>query len=212
VFVGDFVDRGPGSPDVMRLLMAMVSSGAALAVIGNHDDKFRRWLGGRSVRLTHGLEQTVAQFGSEPAEFHAEVGQFIAALPYCLWLDGGRLAVAHAGIAQHMIGTDTPKARAFCLYGDTDGETDAHGLALRYDWAQRHRGPSKIIYGHTPVPNAEWRLDTLCIDTACCFGGSLTALRWPENELVSVPAARAYAELRRPLGHPPPRPEAKSLP
>jgi protein phosphatase len=58
------------------------------------------------------------------------------------------------------------------------------------------------------VPAAEWVNGTLCIDTGCVFGGMLTALRWPEREIVSVPAARAYAERRRPFGHPPVRPAA----
>ena len=38
-----------------------------------------------------------------------------------------------------------------------------------------------VVYGHTPVPRAEWVNNTLCIDTGCVFGGKLTALRWPEK-------------------------------
>ena len=56
-----------------------------------------------------------------------------------------------------------------------------------------------VVYGHTPVPDAEWLNNTICIDTGCVFGGELTALRYPERELVSVPAQRAYYEPIRPL-------------
>ena len=45
-----------------------------------------------------------------------------------------------------------------------------------------------VVYGHTPVPEPEWLNRTINIDTGCVFGGKLTALRYPERELVSVPA------------------------
>jgi protein phosphatase len=49
------------------------------------------------------------------------------------------------------------------------------------------------------VPKPEWLNRTINIDTGCVYGGQLTALRWPEKELVSVPAQRAYAGSRRPF-------------
>jgi hypothetical protein len=206
IFVGDFVDRGPRAPDVMRIVMSMVESGAALAVPGNHDVKFVRWLEGRDVKLTHGLDRTIAQFGTEAPQFHETVGRFIQTLPIHVWLDGGRLAVAHAGIKAEMLGHASGEVRRFCLYGETSGETDKFGLPIRYHWAAEYRGETAIVYGHTPVPDAEWVNNTLCVDTGCCFGGKLTALRWPERETVTIPAADIYTMPVRPFGHPPVRP------
>ncbi len=205
IFVGDLVDRGPRSPDALRIAMAMVADEQALCVPGNHDAKFMRWLQGRNPKPTHGLDLTIAQMEAEPRQFHDEVRAFIERLPLHLWLDEGRLVVAHAGIRERMIGSTTDHTRNFCLYGDTDG-TDADGLPIRYHWAAVYSGPATIVYGHTPVPAAAWLNNTLCIDTGCCFGGAITALRWPEREIVSVPARQAYAERRRPFGHPPLRP------
>lgn len=212
IFVGDFVDRGPRSPDVLRIAMRMAEQGYAFAVPGNHDAKFLRWLRGSNVRLTHGLDLTVAQFGEESPAFRDEVREYLLALPSHLWLEGGRLAVAHAGILEPMIGRAADAVHEFCLYGDTDGETDATGLVVRYHWAANYRGETSIIYGHTPVRDAEWVNNTLCIDTGCCFGGKLTALRWPEGEVISVPAARIYAQRGRPFGHPPVRPAERTDP
>lgn len=206
VFVGDLVDRGPSSPDVLRTVMALVGAGRALAVPGNHDAKFLRWLDGRQVKLSHGLERTAAQFEGETSEFRDRVKAFLSGLPIHLWLDGGRLAVAHAGIKEEMLSRTSDKVRSFCLYGETSGETDEFGLPIRYHWAAEYRGKTSIVYGHTPVPDAEWVNRTICIDTGCCFGGKLSALRWPEKEIVSVPAAEVYSEPVRPFGHPPPRP------
>ena len=45
----------------------------------------------------------------------------------------------------------------------------------------------------------EWLNRTVNIDTGCVFGGQLTALRYPENEFVSVPALREYCPPNRPF-------------
>mgnify|MGYP001369300936 CR=1 FL=1 len=206
VFVGDLVDRGPNSPDVLRIVMDMVAAGQALAVPGNHDVKLLRYLNSKNVKLTHGIDRTIAQLDAEPPPFKTRVKAFLDALVSHAWLESGRLAIAHAGIKEDMIGRASGTVREFCLYGETSGETDEFGLPVRYNWAAEYRGATTIVYGHTPVPEAEWLNNTLCIDTGCCFGGKLTALRWPEKEIVSVPARQVYSEPIRPFGHPPVRP------
>jgi len=206
VFVGDLVDRGPNAPDVVRLVMEMVARGQAFAVVGNHDDRFMRWLKGNDVKVTHGLECTVEQYAGESEAFRQATRAFIASLPSYLWVDDGRLVVAHAGLKEEMLGRNTVPARRFCLYGDISGERDAQGLPERFNWALDYGGAPTVVYGHTPVAEPEWLNNTVCIDTACVFGGKLSALRWPEKEIVSVPARAIYATRRRPLGLPPPRP------
>ena len=107
-------------------------------------------------------------------------------------LDGGRLVVAHAGLIERYQGRASGRVREFCLYGQTTGETDEYGLPVRYPWAQEYRGRAMVLYGHTPVPAAEWVNNTLCLDTGCVFGGRLTALELSRTDVVSVPAARVY--------------------
>lgn len=199
IFLGDLVDRGPQSPAVLRLVMAMVGEGTAFCVPGNHDIKLKKKLDGRDVRLTHGLAETLAQLEQEPAEFVQEVRSFIGDLVSHYVLDGGKLVVAHAGMKAAFQGRASARVREFALYGESTGETDEYGLPVRYNWAADYRGPARVVYGHTPVPSAEWLNKTICIDTGCVFGGALTALRYPENELVSVAAAKMYYEPTRPL-------------
>lgn len=202
VFLGDLVDRGPDTPGVLRLAMSMVECGAALCVPGNHDIKLMRKLRGRKVQITHGLAESLAQLEAEPAEFKSKVADFIDARTSHYVLDGGKLVVAHAGMKQSMQGRGSAAVRAFALFGETTGETDEFGLPVRYDWASEYRGKATVVYGHTAVPEPEWLNGTMNIDTGCVYGGKLTALRYPERELVSVAAQRVWCEPARPFIEP----------
>lgn len=199
VFVGDLVDRGPRVPDVLKLVMGMVESGTALCVPGNHDIKLMRKLSGRDVQLTHGLAESILQLESTTPEFRASVANFIDKLISHYLLDDGRLVVAHAGMKEQYQGRGSRRVREFALYGETTGETDEFGLPVRHNWAAEYRGPAMVVYGHTPVPEADWLNNTINIDTGCVFGGKLTALRYPEREIISVPARLTYAQPAKPF-------------
>ncbi|MFC9242886.1 polynucleotide kinase-phosphatase [Streptomyces sp. NPDC057136] len=202
VFVGDLVDRGPDSPGVLRRVMSMVSAGNALCVPGNHENKLGRYLKGRSVQPTHGLAETIEQLDREDAvdpAFRGRVAEFIEGLVSHYVLDEGKLVVCHAGLPEKYHGRTSGRVRSHALYGDTTGETDEFGLPVRYPWAEEYRGRATVVYGHTPVPSTSWINNTICLDTGAVFGGKMTALRWPERELVDVPAEKVWYEPTRPL-------------
>ena len=199
VFVGDLVDRGPGTPQVLKLVSGLVQSGQAFCVPGNHDIKLMRALKGRSVQLTHGLAESMQQLAAEPDAFRAEVVEFLDGLVSHYVFDDGNLVVAHAGLKESMQGRGSGRVREFALYGETTGETDEFGLPVRYNWAADYRGKALVVYGHTPMPEPLWLNNTVNIDTGCVFGGQLTALRYPEREIVSVPAHKTYYESKRPF-------------
>ena len=199
VFLGDLVDRGPDSPGVLRLVMQMVAQGNAYCVPGNHDIKLLRKLRGRDVQLTHGIAETLSQLETQAPEFRTQTASFIDSLVSHYVFDSGRLVVAHAGMKEEMQGRGSGKVRDFALFGETTGEVDEFGLPVRYNWAADYRGAATVVYGHTPIPEPEWLNRTINIDTGCVFGGNLTALRYPEKEIISVPALRTYYAPIRPL-------------
>lgn len=199
LFLGDLIDRGPNSPAVLKLVMSMVKSGVAYCVPGNHDMKLQKYLNGKNVQIKHGLEQTVEQLIHESEDFKNTVKEFLYGLVSHYVFDNGKLVIAHAGLKEEMQGRGSGTVRSFCMYGETTGEIDEFGLPVRYNWASEYRGKAMVVYGHTPVPEAQWLNKTIDIDTGCVFGGKLTALRYPEEELVSVPAKMVYAEPARPL-------------
>ncbi|MFJ6507905.1 polynucleotide kinase-phosphatase [Streptomyces sp. NPDC091879] len=199
VFVGDLVDRGPDTPGVLRRVMSMVGSGDALCVPGNHENKLGRYLKGRKVQHTHGLAETIEQLDAQSEAFRSSVREFVDGLVSHYVLDGGLLVVCHAGLPEKYHGRTSGRVRSHALYGDTTGETDEFGLPVRYPWAEDYRGRAAVVYGHTPVPTATWLNNTICLDTGAVFGGKLTALRWPERELVDVPAEQVWYEPAKPL-------------
>jgi protein phosphatase len=199
IFVGDYCDRGPDTPAVLKLVMSMAEAGTAICLPGNHDIKLVRKLKGRGVQITHGLAETLDQLESESDGFRDQITDFLDGLVSHVVLDDSKLVVAHAGMKQAYQGRSSGRVRDFALFGETTGETDEFGLPVRLQWASEYRGDAAVVYGHTPVAEAEWVNNTINIDTGCVFGGRLTALRWPERQLVSVSASLTYYEPAKPF-------------
>ena len=156
--------------------------------------KLVKALKGRNVQLTHGLADSMAQLEKETPEFRQQMAKFLDGLISHYVFDDGKLVVAHAGLKESMQGRGSAAVREFALYGETTGETDDFGLPVRYNWAADYRGKALVVYGHTPVAEPLWLNNTVNLDTGCVFGGSLTALRYPEREIVSVRAQDTYYE------------------
>ena len=207
ILLGDVVDRGPGIAGALDVAMSLQDEGRGTWLMGNHEAKLLRVLRGREAKITHGLEQTLAAIAARGPAFAAEIERRVSLLDEHHVLDGGRLVVAHAGMKQRLQGRWGKAVRAFGLYGESTGETDEYGLPVRYPWAKDYQGDAVVAYGHTPVPDVEWINGTLCLDTGCVFGGRLSALRWPEREIVQVAARRVWYEPARPF----PRPETDNI-
>ncbi|WP_100373484.1 bis(5'-nucleosyl)-tetraphosphatase PrpE [Bacillus sp. FJAT-45037] len=197
-FVGDLTDRGPRSLDVIKIVSELVSNGLAYYVPGNHCDKLYRYFLGRNVQEKHGLETTVSELNElAKGEFDNIRAQFMGLVeqsPHYHILDHGRLVIAHAGIQAKDIGVQNKRVQTFVLYGDITGEKHADGSPVRRDWAQHYDGSAFVVYGHTPVSEARFINHTVNIDTGCVFGGTLTALRYPERTTVSVSSSMPFVE------------------
>lgn len=215
IFVGDLTDRGPKSPLVLHAIMRSFGR-PAYCVVGNHDDKLKRYLQGRNVQIRDGLQKTIDQLETyykiaNSGFFNKEtLIKFLNSLPSHLILDEGRLAVTHGALKEEYFGLDTPEVKAYCMYGapmkvsspptfsevkhSVDGMVvDSWTGAIRHHpWAEEYKGDTLIVHGHIVVDDVKWVNNTVDIDTGCVFGGKLTAFRYPEREIVQVQAKRNY--------------------
>jgi protein phosphatase len=204
LFLGDLVDRGPRVIDAAMIAIDMTSDGAALAVPGNHDVELAALLRGAPAIPGPGTVLSLAQIAAAPADlrrrFRRRFTAYVDRLPSHLLLDGGRLAVAHAGLLAEHVGRDSEAVRRFAVHGATVPKVDRYGLPVRVHWATAYRGRAFLIYGHTAVREPESVGATLNIDTGCCYGGALTAFRWPEHVVVQVRARRIHYRSPRTRG------------
>jgi len=196
VFVGDLTDRGPDSPAVLELVLDLHDAGIAMLVIGNHDDKLLRHLGGANITPAHGLALTIEQLQRhhDLDTLSTRTRHLLTNAPDHLLLDNGRLVIAHAGLPEHLHGKTSKKVRAFALYGDVTSNTDEHGFPVRRNWAAAYHGAATVVHGHVVVDQTTRHNNVIDIDTGCVFGGALTALRWPEDNLINVPAHQTHWE------------------
>lgn len=196
VSVGDMADRGPNSPAVLALWRQMVRAGTGIVVLGNHDDKLMRWLKGNKIKIAHGLQKTIDQLHSKSSPIKKKaLYQFLVNLPERVLLDEGKLLVCHAGLAEkYHLGKMNKKIRSKCLYGETTGAKDENGFPIRLPWQDGYSGVRVVVHGHVALDEVSIVNNVYDVDTSCVWGGKLTALRYPEMEIVSQPALAQYAE------------------
>jgi polynucleotide kinase-phosphatase len=203
--LGDVLSRGPRSLETLQFFEKHVRAGHSYMIDSNHGWKIARWLDGKNVRLAHGDENVAAEFEEYETKFGKEASERLkkqlkdllleAKSHYIIQKNGVNTAVAvHAGIKDHYIGKQSPGISDFCRYGDTDG-LDENGKPIRKDWSTAHKSNELILWGHDPKPQPLMVNNTLNIDQGVVFGGSLTAYRYPERQLVSVKAKQDYANV-----------------
>lgn len=168
VVLGDFVNRGPASKQVVDRLIELRKQTRLVTILGNHEEEMlaarwdpqalRRWLamGGEATLASYGLGTTLAEIPESHWHFIEQ------ALP---WWEVENFFFTHANYAP-----DLPLA-------------EQSGLALR--WLGLHEQPARphcsgkiAIVGHTA--NLSGHVVDYgflrCLDTGCGLGGRLTAM------------------------------------
>jgi bis(5'-nucleosyl)-tetraphosphatase (symmetrical) len=207
VLAGDLVDRGPDPVGVVRRAREL----GALGVLGNHEEKHLRFAKHEAlVRSRPGYTNPMQAFSPERRREHEALSardlDYLRSLPVYLRLDA-RWLVVHGGFLPGRP-IDRQKPGMVVRLRRVDGKGASVSLGSEgpdaVPWATRWPGPESVIYGHEVHDLANPRRDeprpgVVChgIDTGCCFGGRLTALVLPGEELVQVQARRAYSPFQR---------------
>lgn len=198
ILLGDFVDRGPNSIEVLRKVKEM----GVECVRGNHDNKILKWHNSNKQNYQDKHAHYYNQLTDDDIEF-------IFKMPVYIELDD--VIAVHAGLKKSKHISEQNKNDLMHLrYMDKDGKfvslrtifkigQEAAGAHFWTEW-----GPFKksIVYGHNVNSLQDIRIDdyddgTACygIDTGCCFGGKLTALIWNTKEIIQVDAKKEYYQL-----------------
>lgn len=178
VFLGDLVDRGAGSRDVIERVMA--EAHRSEFIIGNHEEvMIRAWEGEReSVKLFHriGGRETVLSYGVDEHEYDRlgfdELTQLIAA----------RIPPEHIAFlrrfADHYRSGDYLFVHAGIRPGVALHEQASSDLRwIRRDFLDDRRDHGvMVIHGHTVVADVDEQPNRIGIDTGAYASGTLTAL------------------------------------
>lgn len=102
ISVGDVSDKGPANLACLNFWMDQVAYNGGFWIHGNHCNKLYRYFLGNRVRISHGLEKTVAELDKlsreERQAFRCRYMQCYESQCYYLLLDKKRLAVVHGGL------------------------------------------------------------------------------------------------------------------
>lgn len=173
IFLGDYIDRGPNSKKVIDFLIKLSKSYNCIFLRGNHESMMENALKDKRqmpIWLFNGGQSTYESYGGfeKILETHGEF--FNALKPYYLT---EQYLFVHAGLRPGV-----------ALKNQT--ENDLYWIREEFI-LKKTTIPQKIIYGHTPVNVSSSPYDDkIGIDTGCAYGGKLTALKLPEEQLIQT--------------------------
>jgi len=188
ISVGDMVDRGPKSPEVVGFFMRRKN---AKAIMGNHERKHLRFSQGLMLPKNFGIHQrnTMVQFENRQAALNLSYSDalgYFKTLP--LYLDFPEAIIVHAGL---IYGISFNEQNEKILTGAgfrPENDRKPEGLFVWCDLYPKDAKP--VIFGHLGVGHAPWSLpqrDNLFpIDTGCAAGGYLTAVTLPDFKVYQV--------------------------
>ena len=201
--VGDFVNRGPDSAGVLRLLRSLDARG----VLGNHDLHLLRVDAG--TRRAHARDTLTELL---EAEDRAELLAWLAARPFArAW---GDLLLVHAAVhplwrdpVAELEGIDPLVEDERTDFATRARTCDAHGNRPERDWppppqpfvpwfehwCAREAETRTVVFGHWARLGLVSEPGLRGLDSGCVWGGCLSAWIPEEDRLVQVPAGRAYA-------------------
>lgn len=182
VFLGDYVDRGPDSSEVIDTILELSQRCTVVPLMGNHEEMFLGFLRDpesqeAAMFILNGGSATLASYSKGGPEYHVpdEHIAFLQSLPIMHVTDQN--VFVHAGLPQIPIADIDPgdsQHHATMLW------TRGRFLKTKYDWGK------VVVHGHTPVRRVTQWPNRINIDTGCVYDGRLTALALPGEARFSV--------------------------
>ncbi|MGL4209583.1 MAG: metallophosphoesterase family protein [Candidatus Adiutrix sp.] len=174
VFLGDYIDRGPHSYEVISTLTALIAQHPknVLPLMGNHEKMFLDFISG--LRIPHaygdGVANTVRSFAARDHALTTGHLRFLRNLH--LYHETSDYIFVHAGLRPGVsISQQTPEDMLWIR---------DEFLNSDYDFGKT------VVFGHTPFQEPFVSRNRIGIDTGAVFGGALTAVILPERQFVTI--------------------------
>jgi serine/threonine protein phosphatase 1 len=174
IFIGDYIDRGPNSREVVDCLLTLPHR--CVFLLGNHEKMLLDFLAGTDpeLYLANGGWATLESYGGDPPSIPAEHLRFFQSLKPMY--ETPDYLFVHAGI-RPMVSLDQQRLEDL--------------VWIRHEFFQFvGRYPKPVVFGHTPLRQVLMAADRIGIDTGCVYGGKLTCLKLPERQIIQVPGWR----------------------
>jgi serine/threonine protein phosphatase 1 len=184
VLLGDLVNRGPNSNRVIEL----ARKHRAIALLGNHELRLLKYhRSGDKKFLKNGDFNTAAKLSRDDWTYLEEMLlTFEEPALNMVFVHGGFLPDQPW---QKQPAEIVTRIQVVDDEGKPGKRAEAPGAPL---WADLWTGPPFVVYGHTPRPEVYKLKWSLGLDTACVFGGHLTAYLLPEKRFLQIKARQRY--------------------
>jgi hypothetical protein len=196
VFVGDLVARGPDTAGVLRLAREL----RAQSVRGNHEHRLllahaARKNGERQPRLGSSHAALLKALTDEDWEY-------LESLPLSLEFPDHNVRVVHAGVVPG-VAFEAQQAWTLLHIRSLTGHGAPSDRYSPTSWAESYAELPHIVFGHNAQAGLQLQASATGLDTACVYGGSLSALVLPAGQtppegreraecIVSVPSHERY--------------------
>ncbi len=184
LFLGDLINRGPDSKAVLRLAQDL----KARSLLGNHEYRLLQFYYNLDASQLKDYEKATLK------SLEAEDWNYISQMVLWQELPAREMVFVHGGFLP-----DVPWQKQSAQVVTHIQKIDSNGQHRKRNeaisgkfWAQFWKQKPFVVYGHTPRKNVLKRRYSLGIDTGCVWGGKLTALILPENEIIQVNSAKNY--------------------
>lgn len=172
IFLGDYIDRGPNSPEVIDLILRLQQqSSRVVALCGNHEQMFLDFISGQGLPVftANGLASTIAAYAGRHT-FPVEHITFFHNLR--LYYETEQHVFVHAGLRDGL-----PLAE--------QNPNDLLWIRDEFLKSDYDRGKT-VVFGHTPFREVYRRPGKIGLDTGAVYGGRLTCLILPDEEYIFV--------------------------
>ncbi|MCW9708146.1 metallophosphoesterase family protein [Fodinibius salsisoli] len=181
VFVGDYIDRGPGSKQVVDFLLDFRKQVDCIFLRGNHEQMMLDAIdkGEMHLWLMNGGDTTVSSYKVDSRRFNLpdEHDQFYRSTEF--YYDTPNFFFVHAGLSPS-------KTISESILDEKQVQ--------QFLWERSHLNTAKkpwekpVVFGHTPRPSPTNESQMIGIDTGCVYNrrgyGKLTAVKLPEKEFI----------------------------